>query len=304
MDKKIEKIANEIKELKIQGARRIAKAALDCLELQVRTSKAENGQGLYSEMAEVADLLASQRPTEPMLRNTLRHVLSWVDESMEIENMKRLLLEGMKQYFRKVDDNLAKLGHFGAQELQDNCTVLTHCHSNTVMAVLKNAYDMGKKFRVICKETRPRMQGLLTAEELSDYGIDVTLIVDSAVGAYIKQVDIALVGADAVTTTGDLINKIGTRVVAELCEAYKVQFYCATELYKYDPMTQWGVVESIEQRDRKEIVGNRKTRFKVENPAFDLTPARLIGGYITEKGILPPGMLMLAAKSSLIEEAF
>jgi len=216
MNTKIEKIAKDIKELKIQGARKIASAALKCLEIQVRTTSASSTPELYSELADVADLLAAQRPTEPMLRNTLRNVLSWIDENMSIEDTKKLLTNGIANYFKKVDENIAKIGHFGAQIIPDNSTVLTHCHSNTVTAILKNAYDIGKKIKVICKETRPMMQGLITATELADYGLEVTLIVDSAIGAFIKRADIAVVGADAVTTTGDLINKIGTRTLAEL----------------------------------------------------------------------------------------
>ncbi len=300
----IEKIANDIRELRIQGARKIAKAALYAIEIQLRRSKANDSDALYSELVSVADYLASQRPTEPMLRNTLRYIITQFDPELSVKEQKKSLLKAINGYFKKIDGDAEKIAHFGAQQLPEGALVLTHCHSNTIMKIFKKAYDIGKKFRVICTETRPIGQGFLTAEELSNYGIEVTMIVDSAVSSYIKKVDLTFVGADAITATGDLINKIGTRTVAEICNRNGISFLCAAELYKYDPLTQWGNNEIIEFRSPKEIIGERKVKFNVENPAFDVTPASLISAYITEKGVLPPAMLMLAAKTDIIKTPF
>ena len=304
MDNRIVEIAKNIKSLKIQGARRIAEAALKALDIQLTCSAAETNNELYSELASVADLIASQRPTEPMLRNTLRSVLASSGQEKEMGLLKKQLRKFVKSYFSEVEKNVSKLAHYGSQAIQDNSTVLVHCHSNTVIKTIKNAHDIGKKIKVICTETRPRQQGHMTAEELADYGIDTTLIVDSAAGYFLKEVDIAIVGADAITAVGDLINKVGTRNIAELCYNRSIPLYCAAELYKYDPVTQWGVIEKIEQRDPKEIVGNKKVRFKVENPAFDFTPAKYITGYITEKGIVSPALLLVAAKTDVIKGGF
>ncbi|MCX8166873.1 MAG: S-methyl-5-thioribose-1-phosphate isomerase [Candidatus Micrarchaeota archaeon] len=304
MHKKIENYIKKIKSLEIQGARKIAKAALKCFEIQVKTSEAKKSEELYAELIELADLLAEARPTEPMLRNTLRQVLATFDSKLDINRSKENFLKNINEFFKLNEQNLQKIAHFGSQLIGDEFVVLTHCHSNTVIAILKNAYDIGKKFKVICTETRPRGQGYITAKELSEHGIDVTLIVDSAISMYAKKVDIAIVGADAITVTGDLINKIGTRLVAEISKAYSIPFYSAAELYKYDPITRYGVMENIEYRSIKEIIGNKKVKYKVENPAFDVTPNEYIKGYITEKGLISPQVLMLATNNFLVENPF
>ncbi|MEM3609788.1 MAG: S-methyl-5-thioribose-1-phosphate isomerase [Candidatus Anstonellales archaeon] len=304
MHKKIENYIKKIKELKIQGARKVAKAALDCFQIQVTTSKAKTSEELYSELVELADLLSETRPTEPMLRNILRQILSNYNSKLDIRAAKKSFLESINKFFEINERNLQKIAHFGSQLISDDMTVLTHCHSNTVMAILKNARNLDKKFKVICTETRPVGQGYITAEELSSHGIATTLIVDSAISMYAKKVDICFVGADAITVTGDLINKIGTRLVAEICKVYSIPFYSATELYKYDPITRFGIIEKIEFRDKKEIIGNKKVKYNVENPAFDVTNADYIKAYITEKGVFSPQLLMLAANTNIIEDPF
>ncbi|VVC04705.1 Ribose 1,5-bisphosphate isomerase [Candidatus Burarchaeum australiense] len=151
---------------------------------------------------------------------------------------------------------------------------------------------------MICTETRPLFQGHITARELSSAGLDTTLIVDSAIKSVMRDVDLVLVGADAITSSGELVNKIGTSTLAFVAYEEELNFYSAAELFKFDPLTLWGRVEPIEQRAAREVADPRLfPRVHILNPAFDLTPAKHITAYITEHGVVAPQSLFsLAAK--------
>lgn len=295
---KVEQICRDIKDLKIQGARNVAQAAVKALSVQAHESKAKDPKQALGELLEAADALAATRPTEPMMRNTLRNSIRFLLLQIRKKNIrsvadfKKVVEREEKTYFENVDKSLANIAEYGAKEMPEDGTILTHCHSNTTMAVLKRAREMDKGIRVICTETRPRYQGRISARELTAAGLPVTLIVDSAVKSFIKDVDAVIVGADAITATGDLINKIGSATIATVAYHSDTPFYSAAESHKYDPLTRWGVMETIEQRDSSEIAdpGDFKG-VKIENPAFDVTPAKYVTAYITEYGIMPPQSL-------------
>jgi ribose 1,5-bisphosphate isomerase len=179
--------------------------------------------------------------------------------------------------------------------------VITHCHSSTVTGVIKEAHKRGKNIRVVACETRPRYQGRITAAELVKAGIDTTISVDMGVTKFLKKADIVLVGADAINSTGDLINKVGTSGLAHLARAHDVSFFSCAETCKYDPLSLFGVKEKIEERDAKEVWEKPPKKLRVSNPAFDVTAARYINGYITEEGVVPPGTLAEIAKDKLGE---
>jgi ribose 1,5-bisphosphate isomerase len=187
----------------------------------------------------------------------------------------------LDHYYKKMIKN-------AADHLPDGSIVITICHSSSVTGALKKAYEDGKEIKVISCETRPLYQGRITTRELAEAGIEVTHIVDSEAATYIKKCDSAFVGADAVNAEGDLYNKVGTRMLAELCSYYRVPFHPIMELLKFDPLTILGYTEVIEQRDPKEIWDNPPKNVKVLNPAFDHVPASLIKSYITEEGLLHP----------------
>ena len=136
-----------------------------------------------------------------------------------------------------MDEDAKKLASYGAKLIPDDALVLTHCHSSSTTRILIEAKRMRKRFSVVCFETRPRFQGRTTATELAAAGIDVTLTVDGAMNMFMKKADIVIVGADSVTSRGDLINKIGTSTLAHIARMNDVSFYSAAELSKYSPMT-------------------------------------------------------------------
>jgi len=274
------------------------------LAAQARASKARSPKALYSELAKVADALAASRPTEPMMRNALEEALRrffsdvgvHAERPRTVEEARRAVLGEIRSFTQKAKRSHELIAEFGAKEIPRNATVLTHCHSSTVTAILKRAHRLKKNLNVICTETRPLYQGRITARELSSEGIKTTLMVDSAIKSVIKDVDMILVGADAITSSGELVNKIGTATLAFVAYEAELKFYSAAELFKFDPLTLWGRVEPIEERDPSEVADPRKfPRVCIRNPAFDLTPARHITAYITEYGVVPPQSLFALA---------
>lgn len=298
MDKGAQRIVRDIKSLKIQGARNIARAAVGALALESTSYKGTSRNTYISNLLVAADNIAGARPTEPMLRNYLRYMLSRVmghDGSIkELKDEVKKLEQGI---YIEMELSKKMLTDYGSQLIKNGGVYYTHCHSSTVTGIFKEAYDDGKDFKVFASETRPRFQGLKTAKSLAEHGINTTLIVDSAAHLYVRKCDSVFVGADAVTASGDLVNKIGTCAIAQFAEQFHIPFYSAAELYKFDHLTKWGLLEPIEMRDPAEIYkGPKPKALTIENPAFDQTPASLIKAYITERGIIPPQSIMLLTK--------
>lgn len=303
MEREVERIVKDISSLKIQGARNVAKAAIEAIIIQMHKSKAKTKSELYSELLEVGDALSATRPTEPMMRNAIKNAVRFTfmqiktNQAQKVEELKKVVVKESSSYLEEIEKDYKKLCEYGAKLIPQGGVIITHCHSSTVTGILKRAYDLDKEFEVVALETRPRYQGRITAKELADYGIDTTIVVDGAMNMFMKKADLCIVGADAITSMGDLINKVGTSTLAHIARIQDVSFYSAAELYKYDPLTLFGNRERIEERDAKEVWEDAPKKVKVRNPAFDATAARYINGYITEIGIISPQSLgEIAAK--------
>ncbi len=300
MDKTAQRIVRDIKSLKIQGARNIARAAVDALAAESFSFRGSSRNAYLSALLVAADELAAARATEPMLRNYLRYILNYVqrDEGASVGELKSLVASLQKSIYRDMEKSKTAIVEYGASLLRSGHTYMTHCHSSTVTGIFTEAFDDGKDFSVIACETRPLYQGVRTAKELASHGIPTTLIVDSAAHSFIRHCDAVFVGADAVTASGNLVNKIGTSGIAHFAHSFEIPFYSAAEMHKFDYLTKWGMLEPIEQRSPDEILKESKKmkNLKIANPAFDVTPADYITAYITEKGIIPPQSIMLLAK--------
>jgi len=298
----IKKLVSDIKSLKVQGARNVAKTALKALILQAKYSKAKNSKSFYDEIKSLSGVLAETRPTEPMMRNLLERASTYLyeksrKEKRQLDQLKNDFINEQKNYIKKIDEDAEKLFAYGARLVPNDAVVITHCHSSTVTGILKKAKS--KNIKVIACETRPRYQGRITAKELAEAGIDVTLVVDGAMNLYMKKADLVLVGADSVTSRGDLINKVGTSTLAHIARMHDVSFYSAAELFKYSIMTFYGTREKIEERDPSEVWEKPPKGVKISNPAFDVTAAKYINGYITEVGVIPPQSFFTLATQKL-----
>jgi ribose 1,5-bisphosphate isomerase len=302
---RVDKLLKDIKALKVQGARNVAKAGICAIIWTVEDSKAKTKEQLIEELRRARGKIMHVRPTEPMLRNMMRESVDFAISEIagrpaaSVEAIKRKVIRDEEEYLCRMDAAMANIAEFGAMLLPEKGMVVTHCHSSTVTGILKRAKKDGKKISVVCCETRPRFQGRITAAELAKAGMDVTITVDMGLNKFMKKADLVLVGADAITAMGDLINKVGTSSVARIARMNDVSFYSAAELYKYDPLTLYGEREEIEERDPKEVWERPPRGVKVSNPAFDATAARYINGYITEMGVVPPQALSSIAMKKL-----
>jgi len=292
----IAETAGKIKALEIQGATKVAVEAVKALAAELRELEWVEREEAVACLEDSIQVLVGSRPTEPLMRNGLRFVESRVLEARwsspgelaEVVGAAEADFLGMLERARE------DMVEVGARRIEDGDTVMTHCHSSAVTGTLLRAHERGVRFRVLQTETRPKYQGRITARELVEAGVDTTMIVDSAARYYMKEVDFVLVGCDAITSEGNVVNKIGTSQVALAAWEARIPFYVVTTLLKFDPATIRGGYEVIEERETAEIWENPPKGLKILNPAFDITRRDYIHGLITEEGIISPHSILEA----------
>ena len=285
-----EKICQDIKKLKIQGAENVSNAAIQALELTAKKSRAKNTILFILELDRAKLKLFTLRPTEPQLRNYLDYILREVKNNADdktITQLKKFTITLIQKILKDKKQSFKQLGINGAKLIKNNQVIFTHCHSTNVINILKTAK---KKITVHNTETRPLFQGRKTAKDLSHLKIPVKHFVDSAARIAIKDSDIAIFGADAITDT-KVFNKVGTEMLAIIAKTRRVPVYIATSLWSYDPDQK-----IVEERSPKEIWKNPPKGVEIQNFAFEKIPFKLIKGIITEKGILKPKKFVKLAK--------
>lgn len=268
----LEKVVENIKSIKVQGAKEIAIYALKFLRQFCR----KNGFKLKFEVT--AMILERSRPTAVVLHNCLEILM----EKRNIKTIDALL--------RRLEKSTEKISRNGSKLIKNNYKIMTHCHSGEAMAVIKHAWKHGKNISVIATETEPLEQGVKTAKELAKEQIPVTLVTDNAVDYLMKDVDVVLVGADALRKNG-IVNKIGTSLLALSAKQHKKPFYVAANTLKLDRRKKF----IIEERAAEEVYKNIKG-VKIRNPGFDVTNWSLVTGVITENGIKTPEQILKMIK--------
>ncbi|MCL1978188.1 MAG: S-methyl-5-thioribose-1-phosphate isomerase [Candidatus Bathyarchaeota archaeon] len=281
--------AEKICRFEVQGARNTAIAAVKTLQMLAQQSEAKNKIEFLTNLSQAQQLLFNTRETEPLMRNALHYIIDQVQQSsiQNVHELCTLLVVGADKFLSELDASREHTAEIGAKHIQNGITIFTHCHSSTATRMLTKAKQDGKNFRVICTETRPAFQGRITAREMIENGIETTFIVDSAAQTFIPKADLVIVGADAITHEGNVVNKIGTSGLAILAYEARKPFYVVSELLKFDPITSYNALEGIEQRNPAEVWKESPKELDVRNPAFDVTPSRYIHGLICEKGIIP-----------------
>ncbi|MBW3003647.1 translation initiation factor eIF-2B [Candidatus Woesearchaeota archaeon] len=278
-------IIKDIRSLKIQGAQAVAKSAVKALQL-VGNSRAKTSSELISNLRKARTILFKSRPTEPAMRNALNYILYQLGGKDIMDVRKQLKFRSHKALSHFIESERL-ITQYGSRLIKNNSIIYTHCHSSTVINILKEARTT-KKFEVHNTETRPLYQGRKTAKELTALKIPVFHFVDSAARLALKDADIMLLGADAITSTGKVINKIGSELIAEAAERYQIPLYICTDSWKYDPKTPFGFDEPIEDRSVTEVWPNAPKKVKIMNPAFEKIDPSLIAGIISELGIFSP----------------
>lgn len=283
--------ADAISEMEIRGAAAIADAAADALRAQARDSTADTPEEFRAELTEAARNLRRTRPTAVSLPNALRYVLRGMDGDT-VEELRRGTIERAEEFKREREQARDNLGRMGANRLRDGDTIMTHCHSTDALSCVKHALEDGKEITAIVKETRPRKQGHITAKQLRDWDVPVTMIVDNAARRYLDEADHVLVGADSIAADGSVINKIGTSGLAVNARERGVPVMVAAQTIKLHPDTLTGHTVEIEMRDETEVLPDDERAqtgdVTVENPAFDVTPPRYVDAIVTERGQFPP----------------
>ncbi len=282
--------AEKIKKLEIQGARNVAIAAIKAIEILAGQTKARSKKEFLEELLEAKETLFASRETEPLMRNAVRLIISHVEKSKErdVKKLTETVSLASRHFLEKLEDSNQRIAEIGARRIRNNSVILTHCHSSTVTNLLKKARKEGRSFEIVCTETRPFFQGRTTAREMLDLDVKTTFIIDSAARFFMNQVDLAIVGADAITSEGNVINKIGTSMIALVAHEARTPFYVVSELLKFDPATMYGDYEKIEERNPDEVWKNAPKNLKIRNPAFDVTRRDFVHGIICEEGIISP----------------
>jgi len=316
--------AGAIREMVVRGAGAIGATAAYGLAQGARAFKGAGLRPFEKHVAEVIKTLADARPTAVDPVNAMRQVLHSMRAGQSVSERQALALAAAEEFANEDVRHCQDIGRQGAELIRNGMTVLTHCNAGwlafvdvgSATAPMYAAQSKGRKFRVLCDETRPRCQGAsLTAWELAQQGIDHRVIADNAAGHLMQrgEIDLVIVGSDRVLgRTGEVTNKIGTYTKAVLAKRHRIPFYVAIPLSTIDWTLKSGKAIPIEERNGNEVLcaegavinrlsamGHRQARSRrlvrianptslALNPGFDVTPPELITGIITPKGIFRP----------------
>jgi ribose 1,5-bisphosphate isomerase len=295
--------AEKIKSMEIRGAGRIARTAAEALLAHATGCVTNDRDTFLREMEEAAQTLVATRPTAVSLPNAVHIVMAGLDDAPTAGEARHGVIERATRFIETSREAVGKIARIGARHIRDGDVILTHCNSEAALSCIIEAHREGKNIEVFATEVRPRNQGLVTIRTLNAAGIKTNFIVDSAVRTFIHDVDLVIVGADAVTVNGAVVNKIGTSQVAHSAHEARVNVLVAAETYKFAPRTILGELISIEERPGNEVLPDEIARtlknVTVRNPAFDVTPAEYIDLIVTEEGAIPPQMAYIIIKEYL-----
>ncbi len=299
--REVECLAEAIESLKIRGAPALGVAGAFGLALAAFKAENKTKSEKLSELESAYDRLKKTRPTAVNLFIAMDRVMK---AAKKADDPSKAAIDEARQIFEEDMEMNKKLEKVGAELIRNGDIILTHCNAGslatsgygTAQGVIKEAYRQGKDVSVYADETRPLLQGArLTAFEMVEAGVPVTVITDSMAGFAMKNrgVSMVIVGADRIAVNGDVANKIGTYSLAILAREHGIPFYVAAPTTTIDFNASSGKDIPVEFRKRSEIEffnGKRivPERADILNPAFDITPARYIKGFITEKGVLKP----------------
>jgi methylthioribose-1-phosphate isomerase len=291
-------VAQAIKDMVVRGAPAIGITAAYGVVLAAKAAYKNDPNNSVAIIQSDIEILAKARPTAVNLVWALQRMQAKITNN----SVETLLKEAQTIQQEDIDAN-HRMGELGAALLPENCRVLTHCNAGalatggygTALGVIRSAYAAGKITEVYADETRPWLQGTrLTAWELLQDNIPVTLLADSAAASLMKQqrIDWIIVGADRITANGDVANKIGTYSLAVLARQHNIKFMVVAPISTIDMNLSSGDQIIIEERSSEEILTKNNLKgAKAWNPSFDVTPAALVDVIVTEKGVIKPNAI-------------
>jgi len=300
----VQKIYEDIQKLNIQGATNIALSVFEGMKLYLSQSKEEDPQKLFEEFFEIGNMLSEARPNEPLAKNGVKYVSYFFKKEFPVlpalSTMKPRLEELCEEYLQIVSESKKNLVEKSKEYLKNYDKIFTHCHSSAAVNLIKELSQGDKEFEVVCTETRPRMQGRITAKNLVDAGVKTTMITDSAAESFIINrgnvpIDVVFIGCDQIVKGGHAINKIGSWGIGMAAHYADKPLYVVTPLLKIDEASFNGEIE-IEVREDSEIWPDAPKELEIYNPAFEIVDNVLITGFVTEFGITKPSEIDNLAK--------
>jgi ribose 1,5-bisphosphate isomerase len=295
--------ADKIKRMEIRGAGRIARAAVEAFRDHAVSLHPGSREEFQKAMGVASQTLLNTRPTAVSLPNAIHYVMKGIEGTSDGLEARERLIQRADMFLKDSLTAVERIGEIGARHISDGDVILTHCNSEAALSCIIAAHRSGKEIQAIATEVRPGNQGLITIRILNDAGIPTQYIVDSAARHFINEVDLVLVGADAVAVNGAVVNKIGTAPIALAAHEARTRFMVAAETYKFAPRTVLGEVIQIEERDPEEVLHHSLREalpyVRVRNPVFDVTPPQYVDLIITEKGAFPPGLAYVIIREHL-----
>jgi methylthioribose-1-phosphate isomerase len=296
-------VIDAIRRLVVRGAPAIGVCGAFGMVLGLDEGELADAEVAHRELDRLADVLSAARPTAVNLSWAVNRVRDEARRGQSPEEIRHLALAEAQRIQREDEESCRRIGQFGREALASARRILTHCNTGrlattglgTALGVVYAKAAAGEVVEVLASETRPLLQGArLTAWELHDAGIPVTVLPDSAAGSAMARglVDVVIVGCDRVARNGDTANKIGTYTHAVVARQHGIPFFVAGPMSSFDPAVATGTEIIIEERGAEEVLPSGgealSSGVHVLNPAFDVTPAKLITAFITEVGVLRP----------------
>jgi ribose 1,5-bisphosphate isomerase len=298
----IDQIYKKIVNIEIQGATNVAEAVLQALKKTISDKRIKTSRQLLHKTHKAGYYLSRARDTEPMAENSVRFIEYHLkkNQDLEIRELRKLVSKAIDSFLFNLAKDKKNISELGEGLIQENENIFTHCHSSTVMGILKAAKK--KKIHVFNTETRPLFQGRKTSRQLMEAKMKNTQVVDSAGAFFISDyskgydMDLLILGCDAVLIDGSALNKIGSFGLALAAYDSDIPVYIATHSLKLDLEAKTVKSAEIEKRSADEVWPNTPKNLKILNFAFDIVPEKFITAYITELGLVKPGQIAKKAK--------
>lgn len=288
-------VIDEIRNMNVKGGSPFGRAAAWAYKLAVDQEKFDSKGEIVRRFDDISREMNELKPTMATISNTkeiVYKVLENYKDDAPVKDIQNSISKTCENIIDYSFQAVTKLGQVGANLIQNGDTVMMHSYSSALMSIFNIAVAEGKKFSVICTESRPLRESVLSASFLQSYGIPVTYITDASIWEFMPRADLIIMGADSITWEGSVANKMGTAMISQLALSAKKPVYIASEIYKLDGKTREGHPVVLERRTEKEILFENDFQslegIDIINQFFDLTPAKNITGIITEFGLISP----------------
>lgn len=289
-------VIDEIRDMNVKGGSPFGRAAAWAYKLALEKENFNSLNEIIERFDKISDELISLKPTMATIYNTkelVYELLNTFDDNTDIATVKSKAIKLCENIITHSFDSVSRLGQIGSNIIQDGDVVMMHSYSSTLMSIFSSAAEQGKKFQVICTESRPLRESRLAVKILQSYNIPVTYITDASIWEFMPKADYIIMGADTIAWDGSVANKMGTALISQLALSCKTPVYIASEIYKLDERTKYGHPVVLEKRTKDELIIGEDDfdsfdGLEIINQFFDLTPARNITALITEYGVIAP----------------